>query len=281
MKLAEKFNLNESERKIFEDYISNKMGAKLSPSNDEGFLDSWNAWISEAKEKGCASVLNSYVVAKRPVEFKKPESLSISIYESIAGKIPIIVVGDDDDFENFIINLAYRGVRPDNIHQQGASFLSGKTNRFIVLSEKPYSNIPADWMGLEEEDWRKKSMILRRNHECTHYYTRRYYGTSQNNLHDELMADFFGLYAAFGEYRAKWFMHFMGVDGENHDGRLSLYTADLPKAVFEAIGQAAVCCSHFLESWSKSGEFKDMKETERVDFLCKLGISGMMEKCDN
>ena len=279
MGLASKFNLNGDEKKIFEDYISNKMGEKLQPSKDEEFLDRWNAWIDESSKKGVAFVLNSYLIPKRPVEFRKPECVSVSIYESIAGKIPIIVVGDDDDFENLIINLAYRGVRPDNIHQQGASFLSGKTNRFIVLSKKPYSSIPASWMGLEEEDWRKKSMVLRRAHECTHYYTRRYYGTSQNNLHDELMADFFGLYAAFGKYQSKWFTHFMGIDGQNLDGRLSLYTRDLPKAVVAAIGQVGVCCSRFLENWSESHEFKSMKEPERVDFLCELGISGMFEKC--
>ena len=279
MGLASKFNLNGDEKKIFEDYIANKMGDKLQPSKDEEFLDKWNAWIDESSTKGVAYVLNSYLIPKRPVEFKKPECVSVSIYESIAGKIPIIVVDDDDDFENLIINLAYRGVRPNNIHQQGASFLAGKTNRFIVLSKKPYSNIPASWMGLEEEDWRKKSMVLRRAHECTHYYTRRYYGTSQNNLHDELMADFFGLYAAFGKYQSKWFTHFMGVDGQNLDGRLSLYTKDLPKAVVDAIGQVAVCCSRFLENWSESDEFKNMKETQRVDFLCELGISGMFEKC--
>ena len=278
MWIDSEFNFNSEEQKKFNEYIENKMKTKLKLSQDEDFLYTWNLWIDEAEESGFADVLNSHISSKRPVNFKQPECINIEIYESIAGKIPIIIIGNDDDFEQFIVNLAYVGVRPNNIHQQGASFLAGKKNRFIVLSEKPYSNIPAEWMNLSNSEWRKKSMILRRAHECTHYYTRRYYGTADNNLHDELMADFFGLYAAFKEYKSKWFLHFMGVDGENKDGRLSLYVKDLPDKVAKAIGEVAVHCAKFLEEWSLSKEFIEMSDFERVDFLCELGISGMIEK---
>lgn len=278
MWIDSEFNFNSEERQKFDEYIENKMKHKIEPSKDEDFLYTWNLWIDEAKNSGFADVLNSHISSRRPVNFKQPESIQIEIYESIAGRIPIIIIGNDDDFEQFIVNLAYGGVRPDNIHQQGASFLAGKKNRFIVLSEKPYSNIPAAWMELSDSDWRKKSMILRRAHECTHYYTRRYYGTADNNLHDEVMADFFGLYAAFNQYKAKWFLHFMGVDGENKDGRLSLYVKDLPNKVAEAIGKTAVYCAKFLEKWSLSKEFMKMTNSERVDFLCELGIAGMVEK---
>lgn len=279
MWIEREFDFNSEEQKKFDEYIENKMKNKIQPSKDEDFLFTWNLWINEATDNsGFADVLNAHISSKRPVNFKQPECVKIEIYESIAGKIPIIVIGNDDDFEQFIVNVAYRGVRPDNIHQQGASFLSGKNNRFIVLSEKPYSNIPAKWMNLSDNEWRKKSMVLRRAHECTHYYTRRYYGTAANNLHDELMADFFGLYAAFKEYKAKWFLHFMGVDGENRDGRLSLYVKDLPTKVAEAIGKTAVHCAKFLEKWSLSKEFIEMSDSERVDFLCELGIAGMVEK---
>lgn len=275
------FNFDAEEQQKFNEYIKNKMKNKLNPSQDEDFLYTWSLWIDEANgDSGFADVLNSHISSKRPVDFKQPECVKIEIYKSIAGRIPIIIIGNDDDFEQFIVNVAYGGVRPDNIRQQGASFLAGKKNRFIVLSEKPYSNIPAEWMQLSDSDWRKKSMILRRAHECTHYYTRRYYGTADNNLHDELMADFFGLYAAFKEYKAKWFLHFMGVDGENKNGRLSLYVKNLPQKVAEAIGETSVYCAKFLEKWSLSKEFIEMSDTERVDFLCELGIAGMVEKSE-
>ncbi len=281
MDIRREFNFDAEEQEKFNEYIENKMKKKLQPSQDEDFLYTWNLWIDEANDDGgFADVLNSHISPKRPVNFKQPDCVKIEIYESIAGKIPIIIIGNDDDFEQFIVNVAYGGVRPDNIQQQGASFLAGKKNRFIVLSEKPYSNIPAEWMQLSDSEWRKKSMILRRAHECTHYYTRRYYGTADNNLHDELMADFFGLYAAFKEYKAKWFLHFMGVDGENKNGRLSLYVKNLPNKVAEAIGETAVYCAKFLEKWSLSKEFIEMSDSERVDFLCELGIVGMLEKSE-
>ena len=70
----------------------------------------------------------------------------------------------------------------------------------------------------------------------------------------------------------------MGVDGENRDGRLSLYVKDLPTKVAEAIGKTAVHCAKFLEKWSLSKEFIEMSDSERVDFLCELGIAGMVEK---
>ena len=281
MDMKREFNFNVEEQKKFNEYIENKMKQKSQPSQDEDFLYTWSLWIDEANDgSGFADVLNLHISSKRPVDFKQPECVKIEIYESIAGRIPIITIGNDDDFEQFIVNVAYGGVRPDNIQQQGASFLAGKKNRFIVLSEKPYSNISAGWMQLSDSDWRKKSMILRRAHECTHYYTRRYYGNADNNLHDELMADFFGLYAAFKEYKAKWFLHFMGVDGENKNGRLSLYVKNLPNKVAEAIGETAVHCAKFLEKWSLSKEFIEMNDSERVDFLCELGIVGMLEKSE-
>lgn len=35
-------------------------------------------------------------------------------------------------------------------------------------------------------------MLIRRAHECTHFFTKQTYGIAYKNLHDELMADFMG-----------------------------------------------------------------------------------------
>lgn len=115
-------------------------------------------------------------------------------------------------------------------------------------------------------------MILRREHECTHYYTKKFYGSASNNLHDELIADFFGIYAAFGYYQAKLFKHFMGIDG-THGGRLSLYTAELSPNVRKAVEEIARKCSKRLEEWSKSGEFLSMSKAERINFLCEKNVT--------
>ena len=56
-----------------------------------------------------------------------------------------------------------------------------------------------------EKDWCEKSLLLRQAHECTHYLTKQTYGISNNILHDEIMADFIGMYEAFGFYKAEWF----------------------------------------------------------------------------
>ncbi|MCR5626106.1 MAG: hypothetical protein K6F99_02195 [Lachnospiraceae bacterium] len=256
-------------------YISNILTEKKEPKDDEYFLEVWKEWFDT--EKDTANLLNSHILPSRPVDFKEPENITGSIYSSYAGEIPMIIFGNPDDFEHFVINAAYKGVWTDEVKKQGASFLAGKTNRFIVLSKKPYSNVPASWMGLGDADWHEKSMILRREHEYMHYYTRRYYGSAKQNLHDELMADFFGIYAAFGRYEAKWFDHFMGVDGRE-GGRITVYTQKLSEEDRAEVLKIAGICSSYLEEWSGSEEFASMNITQKIDHLCELGIEGMIQK---
>jgi hypothetical protein len=56
------------------------------------------------------------------------------------------------------------------------------------------------------------SLLIRRDHECTHYFTRRLFGSMRNNVLDELIADYAGLVAATGRFRAGWFLRFMGLE---------------------------------------------------------------------
>ena len=87
----------------------------------------------------------------------------MKMYDSFAGKIPIIYVRNTSDFEQLVTNIAYKGVRPDGLETTGASFLHGKTTRFIILSSKPYSNVPASELGLDDAEWAEKSMLLEPN----------------------------------------------------------------------------------------------------------------------
>ncbi len=53
----------------------------------------------------------------------------------------------------------------------------------------------------------------------------------RNNLHDELIADYAGITAAVGRYRAGWFLRFLGLEGfpaYRAGGRLDLYRGDPP-----------------------------------------------------
>ena len=283
--VAEKYGLNSVETEELRRYLAEPFHRSAVPDTGTGFLAPWREWINMIPLMGAAEILNRYVVPKRPVQFEDPEHIHLEIYPSAAGEIPIITLGDDRDFEKFVTNLVYKGERPDGISRMGASFIYGEKQRFIVLSEKPYSNVPAQWMGLEEGVWREKSMILRREHECTHYYTRRHYGGAQNHLHDELMADFFGLHAAFDRYEARWFKHFMGVDrsGEgtpSGEGRLPLYTAGLSQNVMRAVEEVTRTCADALETWSTSAAFKGLTKQEKIERLWDLNFqlfSGLVD----
>ncbi len=173
-------------------------------------------------------------------------------------------------------NIAYKGVRPENLSKTGASFLHGKKTRFMILSAKPYSNVPAAELGLAGEgDWLEKSLLLRRGHECTHYFTKQTYGITNNILHDEIMADFIGIYEAFGYYRAEYFKRFMGIV-EGSGERLIFYTKDLPDKVRSAVSALASLAAEGLEKWSQTERFAEMTTGERIRFMCGEGFEGMI-----
>lgn len=119
-------------------------------------------------------------------------------------------------------------------------------DRLIVLSTGSYSGVPADALGMDEEEWRLKSLAIRLEHECAHYFTRRVYGSMRNSLHDELIADYLGIRATEGCYRGDWLLRFMGVEGGAYreGGRLQNYRGTPPLsdgafAVLQALVRSA------------------------------------------
>ena len=273
--IAEKFNLTSEEQSFFTEYTRNRFtGIEEITAPDSGFLAMWEKIVSYAKIVGADKAINQKICPKHPVSWSSPDTLDIRIYDSFAGKIPIISVSDTADFEQLVTNIAYKGVRPDGIEKTGASFISGKTTRFIILSAKPYSNVPASELGpSDEKDWCEKSLLLRQAHECTHYLTKQTYGISNNILHDEIMADFIGMYEAFGFYKAEWFLRFMGII-EGSGSRLIFYTKDLPENVRKAVSELAVLSADGLERWSKTESFKAMSTGERIKQMCRWGFEG-------
>ena len=176
-----------------------------------------------------------------------PESMKLFLHPTVAGRIPVIVISDRSDFVSLVQAISCRN-EPKNVPpSMGACMVQGYNNwdrvhqakaewlrlypegdwtleffdfkekkelyrdRLILLSDGPYSNVSAASMGLDTEEWLKKSLIIRLEHECTHYMTRRLLGSMQNNLLDELLADYRGIVAAFGAYRAVLFLTFMGL----------------------------------------------------------------------
>ncbi|HBU11432.1 MAG TPA: hypothetical protein DEB31_01475 [Clostridiales bacterium] len=184
----------------------------------------------------------------------------LEMFASVAGAIPIIYPASEDDFETLLREIVYKGKAMPDTTNMGAQFVFGKTVRFIILSGKPYSNVPASFFNLNESEWLEQSMIIRKHHECAHYYTKRFLGSSRNNLHDELIADFCGLYAAFGEYRAKWFMRF-------YDNRAALYTRGMSDSAADIVRAIAVAAAKGVEAWAGTAECAGLDEAGRIEYL--------------
>ncbi|KXS88901.1 MULTISPECIES: DUF7005 family protein [unclassified Microcystis] len=203
---------------------------------------------------------------KTGLTFKQPEQLSLIVHETLAGLIPVIIAGDRADFITLVQALTKRNepyLIPDSmgactvgnynnwerIRQYKAQWIDRNPNRcdeadwqlefqhlilkkelyqdrFIILSTGNYSNVRAEQLGLTESQWLELSLKIRLEHECTHYITRRWFDSMQNNLYDELIADYRGIVAALGYYKVDWFLHFLGLESfptYRSGGRLENY----------------------------------------------------------
>ncbi|MCP4662719.1 MAG: hypothetical protein GY856_45580 [bacterium] len=205
------------------------------------------------------------------LEIERPELVELDLYPSFAGRVPVLTVRGRREFVTLVQALAKKNepvVVPD---AQGAVTIAGFPNwerirelrrrweaqdpaarstgswneefarirqhrelyqdRFIVLSDGPYSAVAAAELGLAEPEWRKISLVIRREHECAHYFTRRLYGSMSNHLLDELIADYTGIATARGRFRADWFLRFIGLEDFPRyrcGARLDIYRGDPP-----------------------------------------------------
>ena len=219
------------------------------------------------------------------LEIGRPEAIEVVIHPSPAGRIPLLIARGRAEFVALIQALTKRNEPEPVPDAQGALMVSGYNNwsrigelrrrwealeparreaatwgeelqrsprelyqdRFILLSDGPYSAVPAADLGLGEAEWREMSLVIRRDHECAHYLTRRLFGSMRNNLLDELIADYAGLMAATGRFRADWFLRFVGLEEfprYRPGGRLDLYRGKPPLSdgafrVLQALVKAA------------------------------------------
>jgi hypothetical protein len=200
-----------------------------------------------------------------------PDQLQLVIHQSLAGRIPLLITANRADFVSLVQALIKRNEPEAIPASMGAAMVAGYNNwdrvqryrqaweqsnkearqpgdwaeefkrllprrelyqdRFIILSDGPYSGVPAADLGLPEAEWRQVSLAIRREHECAHYFTRRVFKSMQNNLFDELIADYAGLSLAPGCFRANWFLRFMGLEAfpaSRPDGRLQNYRGQPP-----------------------------------------------------
>jgi len=223
-----------------------------------------------------------------------PDLLSIQIHATPAGCIPLLMTENRSDFETLIQAILHRG-EPNSVpSSMGACMVAGYNNwdrirtyraqwtlrtgaqseaawseefrrlipqkeryqdKFIILSDGPYSGVPAAALGLSDAAWRRFSFVIRREHECAHYTTRRAFSSMQSNAFDELIADFIGITAAAGTFRADWFLTFMGLENfpaYRSGGRLENYRGDPPlsNGAFGVLQALVVAAAHHLEAFS-------------------------------
>jgi hypothetical protein len=244
------------------------------------------------------------------------KNITLRIRESIAGKIPIITVPDKEDFTTILQSLLYKN-NPKHIPQSmGAILINGLINwqkiavlksdwlathtaenwskefylnilpndslykvKLIIISTKPYSNVPAKQLGLNENLWLSYSISIREEHECIHLYTLKKFGVASNNLHDELIADYIGIVKTIGHYNKSWMLLFMGLENypEYRQGaRLENYIADNKlskedfKQLVKIIKMAIENISIFDESVGKLQSNTD--QMFRIDALCETSL---------
>ena len=187
------------------------------------------------------------------LQLHNEEQIAFGIYESFAGVVLVLTIPDEQDFVKIIQALLYKNAPVSLPTSMGAALINGINNwgkikalrkkwaqtntadtwaeefknkilpypelykdKIVVLSKKPYSNISANNLGLEEKKWLELSHRIRLAHECTHQYTLQKYGIASNNLHDELIADYVGIVLANGAFEEEWMLTFLGLENFPH-----------------------------------------------------------------
>lgn len=227
------------------------------------------AGISETALYRAVTKQGKVIESKTPgLILNEPDKLQLWLHKTLAGLIPVIVAGNREDFITLVQALTKRNEPQPLPDSMGASIVGGYNNwdrihqykrqweqqnsnsetawqsefkrlighqelyqdRFIIMSPGFYSNVAASSLGINEDKWQQLSLKIRLEHECTHYITRRLFGSMHNNLLDELIADYRGIIAAVGSYRADWFLHFLGLESATYrqGGRLENYRGDPP-----------------------------------------------------
>ena len=233
-----------------------------------------------------------------PLRLQRPGGLRIAIHATPAGRLPVLIAACRKDFESLMQALTKRNEPVPVLSSVGACMVAGYTNverlrrlkdrwwntqpfpteagwrrklrelllqgelyrdRFVIASTTPYSAIPADCLGLDIGSWERLSLTIRIEHESTHYFTRRVFGSMKNRLLDELIADYAGIVRATGRFRADWALHFLGLESYpdyRSGGRLDHYRGEPPLSdgAFRVLQRLVKRAVENLEGWSATGD---------------------------
>jgi uncharacterized protein DUF7005 len=229
--------------------------------------------------------------ARLTLNLCQPEACSILIHWTWAGSIPVIQTGCREDFVSLLRAFTMRNEPRPVPESMGACIVGGYNNwdrfeqakqrwmlehpgqaftfgcvadateeyrdRLILLSPGWYSHVPPERLGLSESTWRDLSLAIRREHESTHYCTRRLFSVMRNSLLDEIIADACGIVAALGAFRADWLLAFLGLDQFplcRAGGRIHNYrgTPPLSDAAFSVLQRMVVSAATNLERFTRA-----------------------------
>ena len=249
------------------------------------------------------------------LNLREPERLQLTLHHTLAGAIPILVAGNRADFVSLVQALTRRNEPEPIPDSMGACIIGGYNNwhrirqyqqqwvedrqhqseaqdwavefrelikrpelyqdRFIVLSRGAYSNIAASELGLGTEEWIELSDKIRLEHESTHYITRRWFGSMRNNILDEIIADYRGIVAATGEYRADWFLRFVGLEAfpaYRAGGRLENYRGDplLSDGAFIVLQRLVKVAAENLERFDR--KFTHSGRTQQTEIAILIAL---------
>jgi len=206
----------------------------------------------------------------KEVEFTYSEKDEYKLEKTPAGEVESIYFYERADFENAIIALAYRLERKPIPASMGASFLSGLADyvemskkKVIILSRGGYSGLKGSDVGLDDEEWIEKSLIIRKFHELAHFNQRVLFPENKDALRNEIVADMTGLIAAFGHYDSGLARVFLGIEGDRYrkGGRLENY---LPEGM--EISEFAAKAEEIIES------LEDLTKGQSDAFDCQMKI---------
>lgn len=245
---------------------------------------------------------------------EKPELLELVIHASSVGKIPLLITRHRNDFVSLVRALTMKNEPKPIPDSMGAQMISGYNNwgrvkdyrkiwenkegseseetwpqefqrlipqkalyqdRFMISSDGFYSAVQASELGLSPKEWRAASLVIRREHECTHYFTRRVFSSMRNNMLDELIADYMGITAAVGAYRADWFLRFVGLEDfpmHRVGGRINNYrgTPPLSDGSFEILKKLVKTSAETLENFHKHFQVQINLPGGRIKMLLAL-----------
>ena len=156
--IFKELNLSEKAKNELSEYMANRFKTENKipeKIEDEPFIEPWKNVIDLAKKEGIEKAFNEKVPhGSEDIKLKNPDKVSLEIYYSVAGNIPVIYAKDEDDFYELVTKIVHKGKVMPGLEKTGACFAFGINNKFVILSNKPYSNVPAERLKLEEEQWR-------------------------------------------------------------------------------------------------------------------------------